>query len=807
MASHPSEPVLLSASNLESLDASDERNRVGEFVVSQARYAKARVNEGWAVRASWGISTPEKEKMRLHRDQPSAGFETPVLQPRATKTQVEPRPKPTSPPRPKAPRSPKRDKRVKAVSVFVEPVSPKRQKRPKSAERQLRAPKSSRKRGHPRSDTDEEHVARLADRRERRREKQEIMNPREKPRTTTRKERKDNATSGPTNKKKQKISAGFALMHGFSSANVGKSRLTVEPRLNFGVFNKGRASEKVKVDERKRSKDKGGFPSRIFSEDRFLNPRPVKQPAKQPAEHASRSEHSDTMSSKSTSHESSSSTRSKRSSAVQLRRTPIKIKGTINRRQPSINTQCENEEMGGSARSKTGARLTPRAKPGKPGPSAQSVSWIIEKDSSLPSTSSEIAIVSAKSKTETAVLDVRNALWGKVLEDNLLASKALSPLRTSKDPSTASFLPTMSMTREITPKVPPENDEPATIGPWESASQVARSVLHPPNPRFTYSKFFPFPHVDKSGSAEHTTRLAPLERSKDIGSARSDSDANPNLDEPFVRRSVSLDRRDEDQLPRTTILSALANASSANDTPAFPAERTSPLQTSSLDSVDRALLILDAPEAAHFPYRHSQVRRRSILQQEFNPTPEDLELYQHGLELIDSNCGVPPHHLHSDGSEEIEGTSGRPRNPDTPGALRNTQRRSLDFQGEYQVGESETYSEEAVRRYEDHSSAVFNSPGYANDMAYTLPSSSYERQDEAVLFTTEGDTGYEMDMDSMSGAFEDSSAQPEDDEDTRTGIRLWDDAAAWPRGELTNVQRVEQDVAKRLKGHWFPYKF
>lgn len=69
----------------------------------------------------------------------------------------------------------------------------------------------------------------LADRRERKREKREIMNPREaaKPSTTTGKERRDNATGGPTNKKKQKIAAGFALMHGFSSANVGKSRLTV----------------------------------------------------------------------------------------------------------------------------------------------------------------------------------------------------------------------------------------------------------------------------------------------------------------------------------------------------------------------------------------------------------------------------------------------------------------------------------------------------------------------------------------------------------------------------------------------------
>ena len=251
MASHPSEPVLLSAPNLKSLITSDGKNRVKDFITSQARYAKARVNEGRAVRACWDISTPEKEKMRLHRDKPSAGFETPVLKPRAAQAQVKPRARPTSPPRQKASQSPKRDKKVKAKSAFVEAVSPKRQKKQndKSAqsERQLRPPKTSRKRCHPRSDTDEEHLASmyrhpalysaklqtymtgLTDRRERRREKREIMDPREvtKASTTSRKERKDDATSGPASKKKQKISADFALMHGFSSANLGKNRLTV----------------------------------------------------------------------------------------------------------------------------------------------------------------------------------------------------------------------------------------------------------------------------------------------------------------------------------------------------------------------------------------------------------------------------------------------------------------------------------------------------------------------------------------------------------------------------------------------------
>ena len=74
----------------------------------------------------------------------------------------------------------------------------------------------------------------LADRRERKREKREIMNPREaKPSTTAGKERKENATGRPSNsKKKQKIPAGLALMHGFSSASVGNSRLTVRAFLS-----------------------------------------------------------------------------------------------------------------------------------------------------------------------------------------------------------------------------------------------------------------------------------------------------------------------------------------------------------------------------------------------------------------------------------------------------------------------------------------------------------------------------------------------------------------------------------------------
>jgi hypothetical protein len=41
------------------------------------------------------------------------------------------------------------------------------------------------------------------------------------------KENKDDAKNSRNEKKKQKLTTGLALMHGFSSTNVGKSRLTV----------------------------------------------------------------------------------------------------------------------------------------------------------------------------------------------------------------------------------------------------------------------------------------------------------------------------------------------------------------------------------------------------------------------------------------------------------------------------------------------------------------------------------------------------------------------------------------------------
>lgn len=67
------------------------------------------------------------------------------------------------------------------------------------------------------------------------------MNPREdRAGTRGEKENKKGTKNENNEKKKHRIPAGLALMHGFSSTNVGKSRLTVRephPWLGFHLAN------------------------------------------------------------------------------------------------------------------------------------------------------------------------------------------------------------------------------------------------------------------------------------------------------------------------------------------------------------------------------------------------------------------------------------------------------------------------------------------------------------------------------------------------------------------------------------------
>jgi hypothetical protein len=176
-SSLPSVPVPINASNLKLLATSDDKSRIQDFVASQARYAKAQANEGRAVRAAWDISTPEKEKMNLHKHQPSAGFETPILKPRAWAAQIQPDPDPDPepPPHPKAspankpgrysPRVAKKKGKGSPGVVEAVVVPHERQKRPNhksTTDKKSRTAKVARKERRARSDTDEEHLASMS---------------------------------------------------------------------------------------------------------------------------------------------------------------------------------------------------------------------------------------------------------------------------------------------------------------------------------------------------------------------------------------------------------------------------------------------------------------------------------------------------------------------------------------------------------------------------------------------------------------------------------------------------------------------
>ncbi|EJD53829.1 hypothetical protein AURDEDRAFT_157076 [Auricularia subglabra TFB-10046 SS5] len=113
------------------------------------------------------------------------------------------------------------------------------------------------------------HVARLTERRERRRAKREILKPKE---TVQEEDYESNVSDNKARKKSRTKSkkatalpAGLALMNSFSSRNVTRDRLTLrsEPR-SAGMFSKGKSSAKVKTRMAKSA-------SKCFDEHAFLN--------------------------------------------------------------------------------------------------------------------------------------------------------------------------------------------------------------------------------------------------------------------------------------------------------------------------------------------------------------------------------------------------------------------------------------------------------------------------------------------------------------------------------------------------------
>lgn len=538
-------------------------------------------------------------------------------------------------------------------------------------------------------------------------------------------------------------------------------------------------------------------------------------------ERHSEAENSEASSSSSTGHESSSD-KAENLPAVQ-ETTPIKIRETKDRRQPAT-PRCASEETGSDTDSGHETKLTPPPEPTQSRSPPQSACWVIEQDGcSLPSTSSDVSVPSAKSKAKTAFLDVRTAAWSRILKNPSLGGGAPFPPEYHETAQAVSSLHIPAIVKEVATKALPELEEPASIGPWESASQVVRGTLPPQEQKSMYSRFFTLPHSDEPGFAQSTTQPADQFLGRLAGvadNASSDHSANATIDEPLVYGGASMDNRGEDLLPRATIISPPEHTPTARETVNLPDNSVSVLRTPSLDSIERALL--DVPEVTYHP---SQIRRRSVQRRNFSPTSQSMIFDQYGLGPIDNRCKVPRLILRDDGYSEPGYASPLLGNSVDVGIM---QYCAPSLRGGDGIEEPEGYIEDTAGCHKYHTGVMSDPHDSASDMVYTQPNASDEWQNEALFFTSEEGIGYDEmsvgtkeccdDLDSASMAPVDSSALPEGDVGRVTNIRLWDDEA-WPREEavgssmahevshLTAVQKVERDVARKLKGHWFPHKF
>ncbi|KAK1224422.1 hypothetical protein PQX77_012718 [Marasmius sp. AFHP31] len=228
---------------------------ISSFVASQKANAKVYAEEGKAVTLAWRCDQPNESSTSATRpdssthEQLQLGFGTPVLKPRKRNI-VQPSVKTTK------------------YAPSAAPPQPPDSQKPK---KNTRSSGALRKRQET-SDEDDEKLARLAERRTRKRAKREIVRPKspvdkqsephrnEKPRKLKGDGNSKRASSGP---------AGLALLHGFSAPNVCKNRLTLNPN-KFGVFNQGRASSKVQV-QRGKKKTTSHNVNLAFSELYFLN--------------------------------------------------------------------------------------------------------------------------------------------------------------------------------------------------------------------------------------------------------------------------------------------------------------------------------------------------------------------------------------------------------------------------------------------------------------------------------------------------------------------------------------------------------
>ncbi|EPQ59298.1 hypothetical protein GLOTRDRAFT_125604 [Gloeophyllum trabeum ATCC 11539] len=254
-----------------------------KYIQAQKHYIHGYARDATSKTLSASIHSQDSELAPFKQKALEPGFATPVLKPRAPKRQDKEH---TKPDKPVMCLPSKHTSAAASVVTQGESTSVKTAKdipQKQSAVAKLKDGTRCNNKRRSSANSDEEHAARLAERRERKRAKRAIVRPQEPARDSRdlvqdAKDREDEDTTKdakPRGKakaaQKAKASAGLALMNTFFAKNVSKNRLTLKPETQTGVFSKGRASAKTVVINKKTKAPTEERNKKVFSEARFLN--------------------------------------------------------------------------------------------------------------------------------------------------------------------------------------------------------------------------------------------------------------------------------------------------------------------------------------------------------------------------------------------------------------------------------------------------------------------------------------------------------------------------------------------------------
>ncbi|KZV75413.1 hypothetical protein PENSPDRAFT_647200 [Peniophora sp. CONT] len=804
------QPAAFTASNLQTLSANaDPTDRVKIFVQSQTRYAKAHANEGRVELASWRSDgtprTPPRATALV------SAFDSPILKPRVPGIELgvhvgsRHKVRDAGPSASQATRKAVgvraiKDRKEKAEETFGEEDGRKKKdegaegeerkevKRPAAREPKTVPAAASKKRPKTPTGSELDHVARLADRRERKRARREIVKPAPVASSSVDKEndaadddmeedgphvlklKKSNKGGKAKQPKAKKIPAGFALMHGFTAPNVGGNRLTIKPSTNsqYGVFNRGRTSGKTKVGT-KPTIARGA----LFSEDRFLNS--TRSRPAGPSLGAGRFRR--------LADEEVSSAHSSAASlpAVTIRTKPITVKG--NKARPKVSPPVPSEHE--DATSDHGRSVA-----------AESAPWDVEDGRSLSSKAASVPSL----KQSTAVMDIRQYRLGKLLEKSTPGKTdareddGVSGTDATREPTPASA---STPSQDRVPSHQQTRGTMSSLAPSESASQVLKRAQKVVT-GMQLSKYFTQPRKPDAEEARPASMPSPVEPIPALKSRSPLPPPAPILPPP------SASSRSRSPPPAVTV----APNPSLHSSPA-------PKRPSSADSLERALKAMDVPDPSlryhHRPKRSSRRRSGTILGANTLYTGYELDRDAEARHFspVDAMAEAP---ADVDVAESEGGTLyavdayGRvyavDECADTGEMLdsRGTGVYEYDLEPDdrpfsvYDAQDSGGYAEEG---------AMISQEGYddAGDMYFMEEDSEWAAGEEPM------DEGYAVDA-YDDAPYEDMTAPedyPQDDfagEWSAEEVRAVSQTPGSARLSLRTAYHAEEDVARQLQGHW-----